>query len=99
MWQWVRRAHARAQSRGPRTGSHVPEGGALCVDLWGAGGPGASGALPDELARARVVDPDFRPWLGPRVDGRRVEQGGRKCTLPLGKGCRAVLPEGREQGL
>lgn len=63
-----------------------------------AGRPGASGALADELARARVVDPDLGPRLGPRVDGRRVEQGGQECTLPLGKGCRAVLPEGRERG-
>lgn len=91
---WAQSRGQAAPAWGPGTGMHVPEGGALCVDLRGAGGPGASGALPDELARARVVDPDFRPRLGPRVDGRRVEQGGRECTLPLGKGCWAVLPEG-----
>ena len=69
------------------------------MDRQGAGGPGAHSTFPDELARVGIVDANFRPRLGPGVDRRRVEQGGRKCTLPVGKSCGAVLPAGPEQGL
>lgn len=65
----------------------------------GARRPGAGSAFPDELARVGVIDANFRPSLGPGMDGRRVEQGGRKRALPFGKGCWAVFPAGAERGL
>lgn len=67
------------------------------MDWQAAGGPGARSALPDELACVGIVDPGFRARLGPRMDGRRVEQGGRKCAWPVRKGRRAVLPVGESR--
>lgn len=68
------------------------------MDRQGARGPGAHSTFPDELARVGVIDANFWPRLGPGVDGRRVEQGSRKRTLPVRKGCWAILPAGPEQG-
>lgn len=79
--------------------AHVPEGGVLRVHRQGARGPRAHSTFPDELARIGVIDANFRPWLGPGVDGRRVEQGSGKCTLPVRKGCWAVFSVGPEQEL
>lgn len=82
----------------PRCGAaDVPERGVSRVDLQGAGGPGAGSALPDELARAGVVDPDVGAGLGLGVHGCRVEQGSWQCTLPVGKGCGTVLPVGENR--
>lgn len=67
------------------------------MDLQGAGGPGAGSALPDELARAGIVDPDVRAGLGLGVHGCRMEQGSWQCTLPVGKGCGTVLPAGEKR--
>lgn len=67
------------------------------MDLQGAGRPGAGCALPDELARAGVVDPDVRAGLGLGVHGCRMEQGSWQRTLPVGKGCGTVLPAGKKR--
>lgn len=75
----------------------IPERGLSRVDLQGAGGPGAGGALPDELARAGVVDPDIGAGLGLGVHGCRMEQGSWQRTLPVGKGCGTVLPAGENR--
>lgn len=75
----------------------IPERGVSRVDLQGAGGPGAGGALPDELARAGVVDPDIGAGLGLGVHGCRMEQGSWQRTLPVGKGCGTVLPAGENR--
>lgn len=62
------------------------------MELEGAGGPGAGGAFPDELACAGIVDPDVRAGLGLGVHGCRMEQGSWKRTPPVGEGCGAILP-------
>lgn len=67
------------------------------MDLQGAGGPGAASALPDELARAGVVDPDIRAGLGLGVHRCWMEQGSWQRTLPVGKGCGTVLPAGENR--
>lgn len=60
----------------------------------GAGGPRARSTLADELARAGVVDPNFRARRGLGMHGCWMKQGGWKQALPVGKGGRAVLPGG-----
>lgn len=64
----------------------------------GARWPGARGGRADELARAGIVDPDFRTRRSLRVHRRRVEQGGGDQALPVGEGRGAVLPTGEKEG-
>lgn len=64
----------------------------------GARRPGARGGCADELARAGIVDPDFRTRRSLRVHRRRVEQGGGDQALPVWEGRGAVLPTGEKEG-
>ena len=64
------------------------------MDLQGARGPRPGCTLPNELARAGVVDPHVGARLGPGVHRCRMEQGSWECTLPVGKGRGAILPVG-----